>query len=116
MSGRVLICGAGAVGGAVGGREEALEGMAGHDDEVEALAEIEGFVADRLAYHLGQEGVAADAVKAAIAARPGAEFDREATRSRGTPTRVQRIVRHRVFVELTPFIAITLTSRARKLT
>jgi len=36
-----------------------------------ALAEIDGFVADRLAYHLGQEGVPADAVKAAIAARPG---------------------------------------------
>ena len=39
------------------------------DDE--ALAEIEGFVADRLAYHLAQEGVAGDAVKAAIAAAPG---------------------------------------------
>ena len=39
------------------------------DDE--ALAEMEGFIADRLAYHLGQEGVAGDAVRAAIAARPG---------------------------------------------
>ncbi len=39
------------------------------DDE--ALVEIEGFIGDRLAYHLGQEGVAGDAVKAAIAAAPG---------------------------------------------
>ena len=39
------------------------------DDE--ALAEMDGFIADRLAYHLGQEGVAGDAVKAAIAAQPG---------------------------------------------
>ena len=39
------------------------------DDE--ALLEIEGFIDDRLAYHLAQEGVAGDAVKAAIAAAPG---------------------------------------------
>lgn len=39
------------------------------DDE--ALREMQGFVNDRLAYHLGQEGVSADAVKAAIAAAPG---------------------------------------------
>ena len=38
------------------------------DDE--ALAEIDGFLADRLAYHLAQEGVAGDAVRAAIAAAP----------------------------------------------
>lgn len=36
-----------------------------------ALAEMDGFIADRLAYHLAQEGVAGDAIKAAIAAAPG---------------------------------------------
>ena len=40
-------------------------------DDHAALAELESFMADRLAYHLGQEGVAGDAVRAAIAAAPG---------------------------------------------
>ncbi len=39
------------------------------DDE--ALADMQAFIADRLAYHLGQEGVPADAVHAARGAAPG---------------------------------------------
>jgi glycyl-tRNA synthetase beta chain len=40
-------------------------------DDHAALTELESFMADRLAYHLGQEGVLGDAVRAAIAAKPG---------------------------------------------
>ena len=40
-------------------------------DDNAALAELESFMADRLAYHLGQEDVAGDAVRAAIASAPG---------------------------------------------
>lgn len=36
-----------------------------------ALAALEDFLADRLVYHLGQEGVPQDAVRAALAVRPG---------------------------------------------
>lgn len=39
------------------------------DDD--ALAALEEFIADRLVHHLGQEGVPQDAVRAAIAVRPG---------------------------------------------
>ncbi|MBM3664219.1 MAG: glycine--tRNA ligase subunit beta, partial [Actinobacteria bacterium] len=39
--------------------------------DADALAALEDFIADRLAHHLGQEGVPQDAVRAAIAVRPG---------------------------------------------
>jgi len=39
--------------------------------DADALAALDDFIADRLVHHLGREGVPQDAVRAAIAARPG---------------------------------------------
>ncbi len=39
--------------------------------DADAVAGLTGFIGDRLAHHLGQEGVGADAVRAAIGAAPG---------------------------------------------